>query len=534
MDSKELMLCPWEKGFELPQTFNMVSLLLERHLSGPAADRTAVIYQDEKVTYAQLGRMANRIGNGLKAMGVQPGDRIIILLHDRPQFMALFLGAMKIGAVPVPINMLATEKDLAYFIEDSQATAIVMEHELHARLENVLAAADRLTRVIIHGDPIDGTSDLARLMADSAASLEVYPTSKIDPSYWLYTSGTTGRPKGVIHLHKDLVYAVETWGRHVVDFTSDDCVLCVSKLFFSYGLNNALYLPLYFGASVILNPDRPLPETVLGLIERHRPTGLFSVPTAYAQTLNYLDETGTTPDLSSLRFFISAGEALPGALLQRWKSRFGTEILDGLGSSEAGFIFISNRPGRVKENASGQALPGYAVEVRDENGRPQTQCEVGELWIKSKTLFHGYWNQPEKTADTLVDGWMRTGDMGYMDSEGFFFYSARANDTMKVSGIWVSPLEVENALLSHPAVAECAVVGLEDAMGLIKPKAYIAVKTGIQEDDTLADELKRHVKQRLAPYKYPRTIEFVESLPKTATGKIQRFKLRDAAPDACR
>ena len=242
--------------------------------------------------------------------------------------------------------------------------------------------------------------------------------------------------------------------------------------------------------------------------------------------INYLEETGKTPDLSCLRFCISAGEALPGTLFKRWLDKFGIEILDGLGSSEVSFIFVSNRPGMVKENASGLPLPGYAIEVRDDRCRQLPACEVGELWVKSETVFKCYYNQPAKTAETLVDGWMKTGDMGYLDADGYFYYSARANDTMKVSGIWVSPLEVENALLSHPSVAECAVVGEEDEMGLTKPKAYVTLKSGYQPGDQLVQEFKRHVKQKLAPYKYPRTIEFLDELPKTATGKIQRYKLR--------
>jgi benzoate-CoA ligase family protein len=535
MDAKELMLRPWEKDFELPETFNMVSLLLERHLDGIRAERTAIVFQDEEITYRQLGNMANQAGNGLLALGINPGDRVILLLYDRPEFMALFLGAMKIGAVPVPINVLATTSDLEYFIDDSQAAAVVMESEFHEKLAPFLAGAKHVQQVILYGEPAPQTVDLSRLIQDADDRLDVHPTSKTDHSYWLYTSGTTGFPKGVVHLHKDLVYAVETWGRHVVDFKPDDRVFCMSKLFFSYGLNYSLYLPLYYGASMILNPDRPLPETILSLIEHYRPTGLFSVPTAYGQMLNYLEKSGSTPDLSSLRFCISAGEALPGSLFRRWRDRFGIEILDGLGSSEVSFIHISNRPGQVKENASGLPLPGYAIEVRGEDNQPMPPCEVGELWVKSETLFNSYWNQPEKTAETLVDGWMKTGDMGYLDAEGYFFYSARANDTMKVSGIWVSPLEVENTLLSHPAVAECAVVGFEDAMGLIKPKGFVALKDGCQPGDELVKELQLHVKQKLAPYKYPRVIEFVDELPKTSTGKIQRYKLREplSVPDTC-
>jgi benzoate-CoA ligase family protein len=534
MDAKELELRPWEREFDLPEPFNMVSLLLERHLTGDHADRTAVIFQDDPITYRQLGRMTNQIGNGLIQLGVTPGERVIILLNDRPEYIALYLAVMKIGAVPVPINMLATTGDMEYFINDSQAVAVVMESEISEKLGGILAEAKRFKALVVNGNPVAGTVSLSQLIQSGADKLDIYPTSQNDPSYWLYTSGTTGNPKGVIHLHKDLVYAVETWGRHVVDFKREDRVFCSSKLFFSYGLNFALYLPLYYGASVILNSERPLPETILGLIERHKPTGLFSVPTAYGQMLNHLEATGQKPDLSSLRFCTSAGEALPGTLFQRWLDQFGIEILDGLGSSEVSFIHICNRPGKVKENSSGLPLPGYTIEVRDGQGQAVLpSCEVGELWVKSNTLFHSYWNQPLKTAETLVDGWIRTGDMGYMDADGYFFYTSRANDTMKVSGIWVSPLEVENAILSHPAVAECAVVGMEDAMGLIKPKAFVVVKGGHQPDDNLANALKTYVKQKLAPHKYPRIVEFVDILPKTATGKIQRYKLRQEPPASC-
>lgn len=524
---EQLVGFPWEKDFVLPEKFNMVSLLLERHLEGSQADKTAIIFEDQEISYRDLGRTTNRIGNGLLGLGIGPGDRVITLLHDRPDYIALFLAAMKIGAVPVPINMLATGEDLRHYILDSKAAAVVMDSEIHDRVKSYLSEFSLLKALVVADAQVENTHDLRQIIDDSSDQLDTYPTSKYDESYWLYTSGTTGSPKGVIHLHKDLVYAVETWGKHVVNFTENDSVLCSSKIFFSYGLNFAVYLPLYYGVSVILNPKRPFPATIVGLIEGHRPTGLFSVPTAYGQMLNYLEETGSKADLSSVRFCISAGEALPGSLFRRWFDKFGVEILDGLGSTEAGYIFICNRPGKVKENSSGLPLPGYSVEVRSEDGQPLPPGEVGELWIKSNTIFTRYFEQPEKTAETLVDGWMKTGDMGHLDDEGYFFYSARANDTMKVSGIWVSPLEVESVLLNHLAVAECAVVGEEDAMGLTKPKAFITLRKGHEPDDDLVQELKDFVKQNLAPYKYPRTIEFIDEMPKTATGKIQRYKLKE-------
>jgi benzoate-CoA ligase len=383
-----------------------------------------------------------------------------------------------------------------------------------------------LKQVVVREGESGARHSLKEVAAAGSDDLEVFPTRALDHSYWLYTSGTTGQPKGVIHLHKDLVYAVETWGKHVVDFKPEDVVYCVSRLFFSYGLNNGLYLPLYYGGAVVLSPERPLPQTVIEVVEKYRPSMLFSVPTAYGQLLNYLEEKKVTPDFSSLRACISAGEALPGPLYDRWQERFGLEALDGIGSSEVSFIYICNQPGKVRRNSSGLLLPGYQARILDEKGAPVEPGEVGDLWVKSQTLAAGYWNKPDRTAQTFVDGWMKTGDRFHQDKDGYFFYFGRADDAMKVSGIWVSPLEVEEVLLAHPAVAECAIVGHNDDMGLLKPKAFVTLKAGFEPSAELTKELQTFVKEKLAPYKYPRWIEYLDDLPKTSTGKIQRFKLR--------
>ena len=526
MTDNGIHLAPWEKGFSLPERFNMVSLLLERHLEQGRAKRPAIHYQGRAVTYGQLGSLANRVGNGLAGLGIRPGERVILMLHDGLDFVAAFLGAMKIGAVPVPVNVLATPKDWAYFLTDSRAAALFIEGDLLAKAKDVLGRCPDLRRVVCTRGGHPGCLGWEELTAGSSPELAVHPTRALDHSYWLYTSGTTGRPKGVIHLHKDLVHAVETWGRHVVDFKDDDKVYCVSRLFFSYGLNNALYLPLYFGGSVVLSPERPLPETVIDLVEQERPTILFSVPTSYGQMLNHLEETGRSPDFSSLRACISAGEALPAPLYHRWRERFGLELLDGLGSSEVSFIYICNRPGKVKPGSSGLLLPGYQARVLDDDGAEVPAGEVGNLWVKSETLAAGYWNRPRTTAATFQNGWMKTGDRCHQDIDGYYYYFGRADDSLKVSGIWVSPLEVEQALLGHPAVAECAVVGRRDQIGLVKPEAFVTLKQGFAAGDGLAGELKAQVKGTLAPYKYPRWINFMEDLPKTVTGKIQRYKLR--------
>ncbi len=527
MTLKGIELCPWEDDFTLPDKFNMVSLLLERHIQGLRAHKTAIHYGKDKITYHELGAQTNRVGNALAGLGIEPGERVILLLHDRPEFMTCFLGAMKIGAVPVPCNVMSTAADWKYFITDSEAAILVVEKDLLSKLAPELGDCPKLKHVLVCGGEAEGYRSLSSLTTGSASELDVYPTSALAHSYWLYTSGTTGRPKGVVHLHKDLVYAVETWGRHVMDFQPEDIVYCVSRLFFSYGLNNSLYLPLYYGGSVVLSPDRPAPETVIETVERYHPTVLFSVPTAYGQLLNHLDLENISPDFGSLRMCVSAGEALPGPLLDRWTARFDTEILDGIGSSEVSFIYISNRPGEIKRNSCGRVLHGYTVELLDENGSLVPKGEVGDLWVKSKSLAAEYWNLPEVSAETFKEGWMKTGDRFSRDEDGYYFYFGRSDDTLKVGGIWVSPLEVEEALLAHDAVAECAVVGRKDDMNLIKPQAFITLKTNIKPSSELASELQGFVKQRLAPYKYPRWIDFVEILPKTSTGKIQRYKLRE-------
>lgn len=526
MTSPPPNLEPWTDGFQLPDTFNMVTLLLERHLDSARQEATALVTPEGKKSYGELGRLTNRVGNLLLASGIGRGDRVVLLLHDSPWFVAVFLGAMKIGAVPIPCNVMATPKDWEYFLTDSRAKGLVAEGEFQPRLKEILGKCPEISATLIRGTAGPGETDLEAGCADLPETLEVCPTSPLDHSYWLYTSGTTGRPKGVIHLHRDLVYAVETWGRHVVDFTPADRVYCVSRLFFSYGLNNGLYLPLYFGGQVILAPERPLPETVVRLVEEFSPSLLFSVPTSYGQVLNHLEETSAKPDFSSLRACISAGEALPATLYHRWRDSFGLEILDGLGSSEVGFIYISNRPGRVRPNSSGRLLPGYQARLLDEAGREVPTGEVGNLWVKSLTLAAGYWNRPNRTEETFVDGWMQTGDRCYRDEEGFYHYFGRADDSLKVGGIWVSPLEVEAALLEHPAVSECAVVGRRDEMDLVKPQAFIVLKAGWESGQELARELQQSIKSRLAPYKYPRWIEFLDDLPKTTTGKVQRYKLR--------
>ena len=519
------LLRPWEEGFTLPETFSMVSLLLERHVEEGRGDRVAIYCDDERVTYRQLWELTNRTGNALQGLGLEPEQRVMLLLSDGPEFIATFLGAMKMGAVPLPINTLATPADLTYFLNDSRARIVVVNEENLPKIEAIRGQCPFLKQVVVVGAPGRNPSWQA-LVASSSPTLDLFPSHRDDASYWLYSSGTTGQPKGVVHLHQDLVHCVETWAEHVAAMTPDDIVFCIPRLFFSYGLNNALYLPLYYGAAVALIRERPEPHRVAEAVRRFRPTLFFAVPTAYGQGLRALESGDVVPDFSSVRCCLSAGEALPWPLFERWRNHFGQEILDGLGSTEVGWIYVSNLPGQVKPGSSGRPLPGYQVRVVDDDGREVPPGEMGDLMVSSKSLAAHYWNKRERTRQTFVGDWMRTGDRYRRDEEGYLFYGGRSDDVFKVSGIWVSPMEVEATLLEHDAVAEVAVVGHEDADGLVKPKAFVSLKDGRAAGPELVLALQNHVKQHLAPYKYPRWIEFVPDLPKTATGKIQRYKLR--------
>jgi benzoate-CoA ligase len=343
-------------------------------------------------------------------------------------------------------------------------------------------------------------------------------------AFWLYSSGSTGRPKGAVHLQHDMVVAAETYGKQVLGIRPTDRVYSAAKLFFAYGLGNAGYFPMSVGAESVLFPGRPTPDAVFDLIARHRPTIFFGVPTLYAAMLA---REGSRPvDLSSLRLCVSAGEALPADLYRRWRERFGVEIIDGIGTTESGHIFLSNRPGAARPGSSGLPVPGYDCAIVDDEGRPVAPGEIGNLRVRGDSTMAYYWNQHDKTKATLFGPWIQTGDKYHQDADGYFWYDGRGDDMLKVGGIWVSPIEVEATLIQHDAVLEAAVVGHEDADRLVKPRAYVVLKDPARASDALADELRAFVKDRIAPYKYPRWIEFVPELPKTATGKIQRFKLR--------
>jgi benzoate-CoA ligase len=512
---------------QLPEVFNAAAEFVDRHLQEGRAERVALRYEGRTFTYGQVAALVNRVGNALRDLGVEMENRVLLLLYDSPQFVAGFFGAIKIGAVPVPVNTMMRAQDYAYVLNDSRAKVLIAHRPLWDEVAKVRGQLKHLRHVVIVGEPEPGQHAFDAWTAKASPDLQPAPTSKDDAAFWLYSSGSTGFPKAAVHLQHDMVYCAELYARQILGIGPHDVTFSAAKLFFAYGLGNSLYFPFRVGAATILYPGRPLPETVFDIIARERPTLFFGVPTLYAAMLAVPDAERRY-DLSSLRLCVSAGEALPAELYRRWKARFGSDILDGIGTTEVLHIFISNRPGRVRPGSSGLVVPGYEVRIVDEEGRPVKPGEIGNLLAKGDSICAYYWNQHDKTKQTILGEWIVTGDKYSQDDEGYYWYAGRSDDMLKVGGIWVSPIEVESTLIQHPAVLEAAVVGQEDDDRLVKPKAFVVLKPGYAATPALEEELKAFVKERIAPYKYPRWIAFLPELPKTATGKIQRFKLRQA------
>jgi benzoate-CoA ligase family protein len=501
----------------------MAAYLVDRHVEEGHAGRPAIRCQGKAWTYGDLLEQVNRASNALAELGLEMEQRCLLLLPDCPEFHFAFLGAMRMGAVPVPVNRLAPAKDFLYYLNDSRAKVAIVHPEVWDRLQEIRGELKYLKHFVMIGpDVAPGCVSFEEATRAASPRRDPASTSPDDASYWLFTSGTTGTPKGVIHLHHDMLHCVGPYTQEVVRTQREDVFLSSSALFLSYGLVNSLYLPLYAGASVVLNPDRPAPATLYQLLETERPTLFFSVPTSLAAML--ADES--PHDLSSLRLCVSAGEPLPGPIFERWHDRYGVEVLDGIGSTEFGYIFISNRPGQVRHGSAGQLIPPHECKVLDLDGNPAPAGEIGELYMRSDSVADRYWNKHERSKETFAGDWLRTHDNFLVDADGYYFYQGRADDLIKVGGLYVAPSEVEAALLQHEAVIECAVVGAPDAEGLIKSKAFVVLRDGFAASDTLAEELQRFTKDRLAHYKYPRSIEFVAELPKTVMGKIQRYRLR--------
>ena len=520
---------------ELPDRYNAAMTYVDAHRAA-RGDKIAIRCQGKSVTYGEYAENVDRAGNALRSLGLDIEDRVVILCVDSPAFVYAFFGAIKIGVIPVPTNTLLIPRDLTYILRDSRAKAIVVSASLLQKVLDVRKDCPRLRHVLVTASGVaplegalpSGVVSFEQALAAAKDDLDPADTTPDDMAFWLYSSGTTGFPKGAVHLQHDMIYSAETFGRYVLNCAEDDRYFTVSPLFHAYGLGNGVFVPLRYGASVVYKPERATPDLVYGLVTSEKPTVMYTAPTFYAALLAYPEE-GFKYDLSSLKFCVSAGEALPKPLFDRWKARFGTEIIDGIGSTEMLHIFICNIPGKARGGTSGTVVPGYKAKIVDDDGKELGRGNTGNLWVSGDSCCAFYWNKHEKSKATFRGEWTVTGDRYQLAEDGFFTYEGRSDDMLKVSGQWVSPAEVEAAIMEHPAVLEAAVVGARDEDELIKPRAFVILKNGRTPSDALAEELKRHVKDRIAPYKYPRWIEFVTELPKTATGKIQRYKLREQA-----
>ncbi|MBN2361340.1 MAG: benzoate-CoA ligase family protein [Deltaproteobacteria bacterium] len=518
------------------QTFNAADYFIDRNIRQGRGHKTALYFKDRRYTYNDLQKMVNKTANALVELGLRIEDRVVLLMLDTPEFYACFWGAIRIGAVPVPVNTMLTPDDYHYFLNDSRARALMVSESLVPAVYKVSGALPYLRDMIVLEEGVGAHLPFKQKYLQAPSTCKSAPTTRDDVGFWLYSSGSTGFPKGAIHSQHDPIDCAEGFAKGVLDMTENDITLSAARLFFAYGLGNSNFFPLAVGASAIIYSDRPTPELIFGLLRKHRPTLFFGVPTLYAAMLDHAarqdQQLGTAPDpngaheFSSVRLCVSAGEALPPDVYLRWKERYGVEIIDGIGSTEMLHIFLSNRPGQVKLGSTGVPVPGYECKLLAEDGSETPSGEIGTLHVKGNSAAQFYWRKREKTRKTMVGEWINTGDKFMKDAEGYYWCHGRGDDMLKVGGIWVSPVEVERAITAHDAVLECAVVGHPDKDDLIKPKAFVVLKDKSRASDELADEIKAFVKDRLAKYKYPRWIEFVEDIPKTSTGKFMRFKLR--------
>jgi benzoate-CoA ligase family protein len=510
----------------VPEYYNITTKLVDEKVDQGLGGKVAVYYRDKTFTYREIQQMINKVGNALHILGVGMEERVMILSYDVPEALASFYGAIKIGAIPVLVNYMSKPDDYRYFLNNSKSRTLIVHEDFVEDVEEwrenllflentiVIGKRSRAFHVSFH-DVVDRASD----------KLNPAFTMIDDPAFWNYTSGSTGVPKAAVHLQHDIFFCIDNFAQKVLGLNEKDILFSASKMFFAYGLGNSLFYPFAIGGSVILLPDRPLAETVFETISTYHPTVFFSVPSLYANLLEIKDAEKKY-DTSSLRICTSAGEALPKEIFYEWKRRFGLEILDGIGSTELMHVFISNRPGEARAGSSGKLVPGYSARIVDDNGADVPEGEVGTLWIKGDSTAAFYFRQHQKSIKSMLGEWFNTGDKYYRNTEGYYFYCGRSDDMLKVGGIWVSPIEVEDTLMSHPAVLEAAVVAHQDENKLIKPKAFIVLKGGYEPSDELGAEIQKFVKKKISPYKFPRWVEFVKCLPKTTTGKIQRSKLR--------
>jgi benzoate-CoA ligase len=509
---------------QVPDRYNLVDHFVDRHIREGRGDKVAIICGDRRVSYGEIAEQVNRVGNGLLGLGLQEEQRVLLVLPDTPEFAAAYFGVMKIGGVAVPTNT-SSRDDYSYFLEESRARIAIVHSTLLLQLRPALAGHRHLKHIIVCGEPVEGFIDWDECLKQASPKLESGPTTKDDVAFWLWTSGSTGRPKAAVHLHHDWIYCCECYARAVLNIQPGDVTFSSSKLFHAYGLGNALMFPFHVGATTILYPGKPKANVILETAQSYKPTLFFSVPTLYVAMLQEAERTSY--DLSSVRLAASAAEPLPAHIFRRWKERFGVEILDGIGSTEVLHIYLSARPGKVRPGSTGQAVHGYELALVDDAGQPVPTGAIGDLMVAGPSTAQRYWNRQDLTLSRMRGRWFFTGDKYTIDSDGYYWYAGRSDDLFRVSGQWVSPIEVESALIEHPCVLEAAVIASEETTNLQVPKAFVVLRDGHVGGTELVRELQDFVKQRITPYKYPRLIEFLPELPKSAAGKLLRYKLRE-------
>ncbi|NUM43077.1 MAG: benzoate-CoA ligase family protein [Anaerolineales bacterium] len=513
------------RATDLPLTYNAVHIL--EHNLPNRASKTALLSLERNLTFQEVSDETNRVGNALKKLGVRMGDCVGLLAFDGPEWVTTFFGTLKIGAIHAGLNTLLTPAEYDYMLRDSRMRVLVVHDKLLPAVQGILPEQPFLEHVIVIGTAPESMMSYADWISDASPVLDTAPTHREDLATLNYSSGTTGEPKGIPHAHKDLVLTAELWGKNVLGLTENDRTFAGAKLFFTFGTGGNLLFPWHVGASCVLFSGSPrLATNLLEMVDRFKPTIFYNSPTGYALAMaveNFLQKY----DLSSVRLCVSAGEALPEPIWRQWKQMTGLDIIDGIGATEVYHIFISNRPGDIRPGTSGKPVPGYEVRVVDFDFKDVPRGETGNLLVKGESVALSYLHQYEKSRKTFLGEWLFTGDQYYVDEDGYYHHAGRADDMLKVGGIWVSPMEVEATLTRHPAVLQVAVVGKADDRQLVKPKAFIILKEGIFPSEELAAQLIAFCREHMAEYKRPRWVEFVKELPRTATGKIQRFKLRD-------
>jgi benzoate-CoA ligase family protein len=507
--------------------FNLTDYFVDRHLREGRAEKAAIRCGESVLTYEDVAASINRAGNGLLRLGLHEEQRVLLLLPDCPEFAIAYFGVVKVGAVAVPTNTFARTAEYDYFLRESKARILIVYSAIFSEVAPVLRQQRHLRHVIVVGDPQPGCLRWDDWLAANSAELSPARTTGEDVAFWLWTSGSTGRPKAAVHLHRDWIHCCKSYAVEILGISPDDITFSSSKLFHAYGLGNGLMFPFYAGATSILFPSKAHAKAVLEVAQRTRPTLFFSVPTLYAQMLQEAEKESYC--LDCVRLAISAAEPLPAEIYRRWHRKFGVEILDGIGSTEALHIYLSARPGKVRPGTTGSEVPGYELRLVDSDERDVPPGTIGDLLVAGDSIAPCYWNRRQLTTDRMRGKWFFTGDKYWVDEAGYYWYAGRSDDMFRVSGQWVSPAEVESALIEHTSVLEAAVVAYREPTALLTPKAFVVLREGVTGSPDLARELQESVKQRITPYKYPRHIEFVDTLPKSAAGKLLRYKLRGPA-----